>query len=73
MDDKDLLQLVTETHTDVKWLKRQLEAALVTDTTFEKRLRKQERKSSWMMGAGLIIAAICAKVGMPDLTAGLFH
>lgn len=68
-DDTDLHRMVGEIRTDVKWLKEQYQSI----DGIDKRLRKQERKSSWMMGAGLVIAAIAAKAGFPDLTAGLFH
>lgn len=68
-DDADLHLMVGEIRTDVKWLKDRYKS--VDD--IDKRLRKQERKTSWIMGAGLVIAAVCAKLGMPDVTSGLWH
>ena len=39
----------------------------------EKRVSKLERRNSFLTGALFVIAAICAKLGLPDLTFGMLH
>jgi hypothetical protein len=73
MADDDLHMMVGEIRTDVRWLRDQYSEVKAERQSFDKRLRRQERKSSWIMGAGLMIAALAAKAGFPDLSAGLFH
>lgn len=62
-DQVELAQVLGEIKADVKWLREQHKNVDALDD----RLRSQETKTSWLTGAGLVIAAIATKAGFSDI------
>lgn len=58
--DEDLKVTVARIDTNVEMLLKQL-------PPLEERMRTLEQKTSWLTGAGLVIAAIAAKAGFGDI------
>ncbi len=62
-DQVELAHMLGEIKADVKWLREQHKDLDAIDN----RLRTQETKTSWLTGAGLVIAAIATKAGFSDI------
>lgn len=66
MTEKDL-------HIMVGRIDANVTALLDAVPNLEKRMGKQERRSSWLTGGAFVLAAFAAKLGYPDLTFGILH